>query len=382
MLKTNKFVSLLLAIVLVVSMCTVAITSTAALAEGETWTVVGESGLCGSNWVPNDANNAMTFNAENNTYEKVFTGIAAGTYQFKVLNGTAWDEPDYNLEGQANGGANATVTVDADNSTVIVSTDGTKAYVEVKADEPVAAANEIIVNGEATPVNVGDVWSYYFYLNAADVAAEGCLTSLEGSTFYDESKLKVTNYVMDSNRLYTDMFPTTASIVVPNTKTNEVTYNFVALNGVPFDNDERVLVKIDFEVIAEGSSEIDTKIINAEDLAGTKLIEDGVFAGDAWKETEKLVCKSAAPTEPVATEPVATEPVATEPVATEPVEDETTADDDKKPATTDQSSTNDQKQPTNKAPIKTGSTTTAIAFLTVLVMAAGVVMIARKRKFD
>ncbi|MDO4748638.1 MAG: hypothetical protein Q4A12_05635, partial [Eubacteriales bacterium] len=140
MLKTNKIVSLILAVVLVVSMFTIAFTSTAALSDGETWTVAGAAGLCGSEWDPGDSNNRMSYNPENGNYEKVFTGIAAGTYEFKVINGIAWDNPEFNLTGSANyGGGNASVTVTADGSTVLVGCDGSKAYVSVTAggDTPV-----------------------------------------------------------------------------------------------------------------------------------------------------------------------------------------------------------------------------------------------------
>ena len=72
MLKTNKIVSLILAVVLVFSMFAV---STAALADGEVWTVAGAAGLCGSNWDPADSNNQMTWNADKAIYEKVYEGV-------------------------------------------------------------------------------------------------------------------------------------------------------------------------------------------------------------------------------------------------------------------------------------------------------------------
>ncbi len=93
-----------------------------------TYNVAGEAGLCGEGWNP--AANQMTYDGDG-TWSITFTGIAAGTYQFKVVEGGAWGNPDYNLEGNAaNGGANATVTVEADNATVVIGFDGEKAVIE------------------------------------------------------------------------------------------------------------------------------------------------------------------------------------------------------------------------------------------------------------
>ncbi len=98
----------------------------------DTWVVAGEEGLCGDKWqMPPSESNYMTYNANTDRFEIVYTNIAAGTYEFKVINGTTWNDPNYNLDGQANSTGNASVTVSKSGSTVIISTDGTKAYVEV-----------------------------------------------------------------------------------------------------------------------------------------------------------------------------------------------------------------------------------------------------------
>ncbi len=49
--------------------------------------VAGMSALCGSNWVENDAANKMTKNASG-LYEKSYAAVPAGSYEFKVTNGT------------------------------------------------------------------------------------------------------------------------------------------------------------------------------------------------------------------------------------------------------------------------------------------------------
>lgn len=101
----------------------------AAFAADTTYNVAGEEGLCGANWDP--AQNQMKANGDG-TYSCTFTGIKKGTYEFKIATNGAWNNGEYNLEGDASsGGSNASVTVDNDNSTVVVSFDGTKASVAV-----------------------------------------------------------------------------------------------------------------------------------------------------------------------------------------------------------------------------------------------------------
>lgn len=61
-------------------------------ADGATsFTVAGVAGLCGSDWAPGDVDNDMTYNAKTGLYEKTFTGIPAGAYQYKVAADHSWD---------------------------------------------------------------------------------------------------------------------------------------------------------------------------------------------------------------------------------------------------------------------------------------------------
>lgn len=62
-----------------------------ATGDGNTYTVAGVAGLCGSEWNPGDTYNDMTFNAETGLYEKTFTGIPAGDYECKVAANHSWD---------------------------------------------------------------------------------------------------------------------------------------------------------------------------------------------------------------------------------------------------------------------------------------------------
>ena len=106
----------------------------------DTYHVAGDIGLTGVAWDP--AENQMTDN-DDGTFTKVFENVAKGTYEFKIVTNGAWDNGEYNLEGDASsGGANAEVTVDADGSTVTVTFDGEKASVNVEAGGAAPGGNE------------------------------------------------------------------------------------------------------------------------------------------------------------------------------------------------------------------------------------------------
>ena len=59
-------------------------------AEDAVYTVAGFDTLCGTAWNPGDMNNQMTLNEEG-LYEKYYMGVPAGTYEFKVTDGT-WNK--------------------------------------------------------------------------------------------------------------------------------------------------------------------------------------------------------------------------------------------------------------------------------------------------
>ncbi len=97
-----------------------------------TFTVAGAAGLCGTEWKETDTSNDMTLNA-GGLYEKVFTNVAAGKYEFKVLANHAWTY-SWGLNGGSN---NASVTVAEAGSTVtILFNESTKA-ITTKVEVPV-----------------------------------------------------------------------------------------------------------------------------------------------------------------------------------------------------------------------------------------------------
>ena len=87
--------------------------STIAEPAAVTFTVAGAAGLVGTEWDTANTANDMTLKS-GRTYEKTFTGIKAGTYEFKVLANHDW------VYSWGNGSNNASVKVDLDNSNVTI----------------------------------------------------------------------------------------------------------------------------------------------------------------------------------------------------------------------------------------------------------------------
>ena len=106
-----------------------------AFAADDTYSVIGS---INGNW---DKDTDLVKQADG-TYSVDITDVKAGSYEFKVRTNHAWDNGEYNLEGDASsGGANAKVDVAKDGSTVTITFDGTKAAVTVK-EAPAAPADK------------------------------------------------------------------------------------------------------------------------------------------------------------------------------------------------------------------------------------------------
>ncbi len=89
--------------------------------------VAGVTALCGSDWSANDANNIMTNNADG-TYSKTYKGKDAGTYQFKITDGS-WT----NNWGYSSAGTNKT-TVSGEGSTIAGDNGNVKLTTTLKSD--------------------------------------------------------------------------------------------------------------------------------------------------------------------------------------------------------------------------------------------------------
>ena len=94
-------------------------------ADGDYY-VAGDAALCGATWSANDANNAMTDNGDG-TYSKVYSAVAAGTYQFKVTDGTwdnSWGNGSGNYSLVIESTCDVTITFTVDTTTVTATGDG------------------------------------------------------------------------------------------------------------------------------------------------------------------------------------------------------------------------------------------------------------------
>ena len=117
--------SKILVFVLALAMLTVAFATTVSAAAGETWTVAGSSGLCGSNWSTTDTKNDMTYDSATDSYVKVYYNVKAGNYEFKCAKNHAW--------GTAYPGSNYNLKVEKDGSTVTITLKGTNVTAKVEA---------------------------------------------------------------------------------------------------------------------------------------------------------------------------------------------------------------------------------------------------------
>jgi len=115
-----------------------------AFAADDTYSVIGS---INGNW---DKDTDLVKQADG-TYSVDLTDVKAGSYEFKIRTNHAWDNGEYNLEGDASsGGANAKVDVAKDGSTVTITFDGTKAAVTVKDAGAAAPADKTPAAGDSS----------------------------------------------------------------------------------------------------------------------------------------------------------------------------------------------------------------------------------------
>ena len=132
--------------------------------------LAGASGLAGSNWNQNDTNNALKQDAnDSNKFSITYKNVAAGTYEYKILQdpeNCGWDKPWGYGTG---GGGNRSVTVEApaDVTFTIDLTDTTDAKnVDVKQSfvQTIVAENGNITAGKETELQTAA--KYYDGKNA------------------------------------------------------------------------------------------------------------------------------------------------------------------------------------------------------------------------
>ena len=457
MSKTKKIISVVLAAVLVMAMTTVAIVSFNALEDGAMHVVAGVPELCGAGntgtgWDPSDTANQMTFNADKGIYEKVYENVAAGEYAFKVTTGGAWDNGDFNLEGDAMyGGANAVATVTVDGSTVIIGFDGTKALldiiepatqettaapvettaapvettaapvettvaepvettaapvettvaepvettaapvettvaepvettaapVETTVAEPVettaapvettaapAEGNGVVVDGKEYDVTVGEEIVY-----TATLKTPALIEDVQGFVSYDAAKLTVVDCVA----------PNLGDSAIINTElAGTVYFNASVVKGIDFTT-EATLVEIKFAVVDDTYSEIALTIEEMTEKDGDSYFTDSEQKNDAVVVTESLFVQEET-----------TAPTTVAPTTVAPTTEATTATAEATTATAEATTVvvvpTDVKGTTSTTPNQggndtppTGSTVAIFAVLAVLTMAAGAVVVLRKK---
>ena len=93
------------------------------------YTVAGSAALCGTEWDTNNPANDMEYDAEAGVYKKVYTGLAAGSYEFKIVQDHSWGA---NWGDGGQNGGNFIVNVATDGSTLVITFDGTTVSYEVQ----------------------------------------------------------------------------------------------------------------------------------------------------------------------------------------------------------------------------------------------------------
>ena len=129
----------------------------------DTCIVAGCAALCGSEWQPDDPNNAMTL--KGNVFEKVYHNVPVGSYEFKTVYNGAWLE-GANLAFAVVTACDVTITYDPATGVAAYSGSGIgKATVQV---------TDIYVAGEASATAPG--WLNGESWNAAAIANKAIYT--------------------------------------------------------------------------------------------------------------------------------------------------------------------------------------------------------------
>ena len=131
--------------------------------------VAGSAGLCGVEWAADAPENKMQDLDQDGIYTITYSNVAAGTYEFKITNGT-WDH-----SWGVNGGVdNYQLTVAEDQTELEIRFNSANCRAEaVVLNETVAeeAFMNITIKASKTEVQVGDTVDYTVYAHGAGVTA-------------------------------------------------------------------------------------------------------------------------------------------------------------------------------------------------------------------
>ena len=93
------------------------------------YTVAGSDALCGTSWDTNNTANDMEWDEAAGVYKKVYTNLAAGSYEFKIVQDHSWG---VNWGQGGHGGANFVANVANAGSTLTIVFDGSNVTFEVQ----------------------------------------------------------------------------------------------------------------------------------------------------------------------------------------------------------------------------------------------------------
>mgnify|MGYP002516180579 CR=1 FL=1 len=119
-------------------------------------TVAGSAGLCGTNWDTNNTANDMVKKAEG-LYEKVYTNVAAGTYEFKVVLNHSWGK------SWGNGTANYKLSVTEAGSKVTILFDAVQQTISTEVVKEYAVTfngTNVTSDGADTAVKGRKTWGW------------------------------------------------------------------------------------------------------------------------------------------------------------------------------------------------------------------------------
>jgi hypothetical protein len=228
-----------------------------------------------------------------------------------------------------------------------------------------ASADSLMsVSKDTTAVHVGDTVTFTVNLKYGDNAKQDYVAAIDASILYDEEVLKVAKKSSGREDVSYGILP---SPTVNYDLAGEVKFNAANGSAGIYDYDEEtdvvtsyqdghVLVKAKFEVIKD--AEVATLKLDVRELFNMEKVN---LTADALTAEVSVDCKHTSDTDTATDSEKDTDTV----VDTDTVADEAT---DKDTATD-----------TEKAPVQTGDTTATVAILLVLVAAAVVAVIARKR---
>ena len=126
-------------------------------APAGTYYVAGVAALCGSEWNAADAANKLEWNGETGLFEKVYTDVQPGTYQFKITDGTwnnAWGKDGQNYTFEVTAACDVTITFNHSSKAVSAkgANVGAVTGLEIRSITAVGAGKGNFLNGKSWDV--------------------------------------------------------------------------------------------------------------------------------------------------------------------------------------------------------------------------------------